>query len=331
MKKLYTLLIVLFSVQSLHSEVLSSWKISLADDSTKNILLDFDDSNWSEIQIPQSFSKIIQTSSKVIWLRRKINLDLSRQYSLIISRVQGKMDVYFNETLIYNQIMVPHSSILLKLPVHLYRSEHNVISIKFYLEAFESGIFENIYLRETPIAIKEYYSKNLFILFQIVFLGGISIFIFSLYFRFRENKEYLYLSLLYLFTSLSGLFSTHFFLSQLNNIYFIKFFYGIAMGLPVFLPIFFIRFFSLYYDKEYLKNNYDFIFAFFAFLLIVIATFINIFYGNLLNILLILFFIIILFFTYVISIFFRINLSKNPEFYFYLCSLYFIFRTFPKI
>ncbi len=293
---------------NLRAEELKDWKITIKDDKTENIKREKLEANWSEVEIPISFDDIVHTKSKTLWLRKEITLDKNQQYSLLISNINGKMDIYFNEILLKSGPQYPQSSLLVILPMNLYKDDINVIAIKFYLNSVvENGIHGDINLLKTKDAIKEYYYNNYKHLFISVFYIGIGIFLLSLYLRFR-NEVYLFLFLFYFVIGFSSIFSTDIILERIFSP---NIFYNLSLGLPVFLPILFIRFFSAYFQRSYIFNKFDFRIGFLFFLIIFITGFFNIYYAKFLNILWILIFLIV--FLYSVYLIF-LNLSENITF-----------------
>ncbi len=300
MRTLIFFLLQFIFVINLIAEELTNWKITLKDNKDENIKIDLLDENLSTIESPRDFEKFIHTKSNVIWLRKEIKLDKNNQYYILISGINGNLELYFNEQLLRSGPEIPGGSLLVNLPMNLIQ-EKNVIAMKFYLRSIiANGIYEPIELLDTVKAIKKYYYNNFKSIANSVFLLGIGFFLVFLFFKFRDNSYYIYLSLFYLIAGLSNLLSNQIIM---DFIFFPKFFYSISLALPIFLPIFFIRFFSLYYTGNYQIKYIDIFTGFLISLSIIVTAFFNIYYSKLLNALWILLFILVFIYaSYLISL-----------------------------
>ncbi|GIX40942.1 MAG: hypothetical protein KatS3mg129_0675 [Leptospiraceae bacterium] len=317
MKKLIYFLLLFVIFDFLNAEELRDWKITLLDNKTEIINREKLDTNWSEVQIPISFDDVISTKSKILWLRKEIQLDKMNQYSLILNKVNGNVEVYFNEKLLIKGPNYPQGTLLVHLPMNLYKEDINIIAIKFYFTSLvANGIHGPILLEPTPKAIEEYYFQNFKHITNSIFLMGIGFFLLTLYWRFKTQTYYFYISVFYLLASISSFFSNDIILDE---VLFSNKFYSISMGLPIFLPVLFLRFFTLYFNIPYLFHKIDIIFCGLIFIITVLSGFINVYYAKLMNLSwLIIFIFVFIYAIYVIllNLYQRISFRNIMSFIF---------------
>jgi hypothetical protein len=321
-KYIYFIILFILFFDKIIPEELKDWKITLKDDKIQNIKLEKLESNWSEVQIPVNFDEIISTKSNVLWLRKELQVDKNNSYSLIIYRVNGQVEVYFNEKLIKTGPNFLQSTLMVPLPMNLYQDGLNIIAIKFYYKSFvANGIHGPIVLLPTSNAIENYYYENFKSIANSVFFLGIGFFLFSLFLRFKDQTYYFYLSLFYLLLGFSSLLTINIILEEMPLS---RIFYSLSMGIPILLPVFFLRFFSIYFNRPVLLKNFDLYLSFLLFFVSIISGFFNPAFAQIFNLLWILVFVIV--FVYAIYII-LLNLTERISFR-YILSLVFLVYLF---
>jgi hypothetical protein len=322
-KYIYFIILFILFFDKIIPEELKDWKITLKDDKIQNIKLEKLEANWSEVQIPVNFDEIISTKSKVLWLRKELQLDKNNSYSLIIYRVNGQVEVYFNEKLIKIGPNFLQSTLMVPLPMNLYQDGLNIIAIKFYYKSFvANGIHGPIVLLPTSKAIENYYYENFKSITNSVFFLGIGFFLFSLFLRFKDQTYYFYLSLFYLLLGFSSLLTINIILEEMPLS---RIFYSLSMGIPILLPVFFLRFFSIYFNRPVLLKNFDLYLSFLLFLVSIISGFFNPAFSQIFNLLWILVFVIV--FVYAIYII-LLNLMERISFRNILSLVFLVYLFF---
>jgi hypothetical protein len=322
-KYIYFIILFILFFDKIIPEELKDWKITLKDDKIQNIKLEKLEANWSEVQIPVNFDEIISTKSKVLWLRKELQLDKNNSYSLIIYRVNGQVEVYFNEKLIKIGPNFLQSTLMVSLPMNLYQDGLNIIAIKFYYKSFvANGIHGPIVLLPTSKAIENYYYENFKSITNSVFFLGIGFFLFSLFLRFKDQTYYFYLSLFYLLLGFSSLLTINIILEEMPLS---RIFYSLSMGIPILLPVFFLRFFSIYFNRPILLKNFDLYLSFLLFLVSIISGFFNPAFAQIFNLLWILVFVIV--FVYAIYII-LLNLTERISFRNILSLVFLVYLFF---
>jgi len=322
-KYIYFIILFILFFDKIIPEELKDWKITLKDDKIQNIKLEKLEANWSEVQIPVNFDEIISTKSKVLWLRKELQLDKNNSYSLIIYRVNGQVEVYFNEKLIKTGPNFLQSTLIVPLPMNLYQDGLNIIAIKFYYKSFvANGIHGPIVLLPTSKAIENYYYENFKSITNSVFFLGIGFFLFSLFLRFKDQTYYFYLSLFYLLLGLSSLLTINIILEEMPLS---RIFYSLSMGIPILLPVFFLRFFSIYFNRPVLLKNFDLYLSFLLFFVSIISGFFNPAFAQIFNLLWILVFVIV--FVYAIYII-LLNLTERISFRNVLSLVFLVYLFF---
>jgi hypothetical protein len=322
-KYIYFIILFILFFDKIIPEELKDWKITLKDDKIQNIKLEKLEANWSEVQIPVNFDEIISTKSNVLWLRKELQLDKNNSYSLIIYRVNGQVEVYFNEKLIKTGPNFLQSTLMVPLPMNLYQDGLNIIAIKFYYKSFvANGIHGPIVLLPTSKAIENYYYENFKSIANSVFFLGIGFFLFSLFLRFKDQTYYFYLSLFYLLLGFSSLLTINIILEEMPLS---RIFYSLSMGIPILLPVFFLRFFSIYFNRPILLKNFDLYLSFLLFLVSIISGFFNPAFAQIFNLLWILVFVIV--FVYAIYII-LLNLTERISFRNILSLVFLVYLFF---
>ena len=322
-KYIYFIILFILFFDKIIPEELKDWKITLKDDKIQNIKLEKLEANWSEVQIPVNFDEIISTKSNVLWLRKELQLDKNNSYSLIIYRVNGQVEVYFNEKLIKIGPNFLQSTLMVPLPMNLYQDGLNIIAIKFYYKSFvANGIHGPIVLLPTSKAIENYYYENFKSITNSVFFLGIGFFLFSLFLRFKDQTYYFYLSLFYLLLGFSSLLTINIILEEIPLS---RIFYSLSMGIPILLPVFFLRFFSIYFNRPVLLKNFDLYLSFLLFLVSIISGFFNPAFAQIFNLLWILVFVIV--FVYAIYII-LLNLTERISFRNVLSLVFLVYLFF---
>ena len=322
-KYIYFIILFILFFDKIIPEELKDWKITLKDDKIQNIKLEKLEANWSEVQIPVNFDEIISTKSKVLWLRKELQLDKNNSYSLIIYRVNGQVEVYFNEKLIKIGPNFLQSTLMVPLPMNLYQDGLNIIAIKFYYKSFvANGIHGPIVLLPTSKAIENYYYENFKSIANSVFFLGIGFFLFSLFLRFKDQTYYFYLSLFYLLLGFSSLLTINIILEEMPLS---RIFYSLSMGIPILLPVFFLRFFSIYFNRPVLLKNFDLYLSFLLFFVSIISGFFNPAFAQIFNLLWILVFVIV--FVYAIYII-LLNLTERISFRNILSLVFLVYLFF---
>ena len=322
-KYIYFIILFILFFDKIIPEELKDWKITLKDDKIQNIKLEKLEANWSEVQIPVNFDEIISTKSNVLWLRKELQLDKNNSYSLIIYRVNGQVEVYFNEKLIKIGPNFLQSTLMVPLPMNLYQDGLNIIAIKFYYKSFvANGIHGPIVLLPTSKAIENYYYENFKSITNSVFFLGIGFFLFSLFLRFKDQTYYFYLSLFYLLLGFSSLLTINIILEEIPLS---RIFYSLSMGIPILLPVFFLRFFSIYFNRPILLKNFDLYLSFLLFFVSIISGFFNPAFAQIFNLLWILVFVIV--FVYAIYII-LLNLTERISFRNILSLVFLVYLFF---
>ena len=322
-KYIYFIILFILFFDKIIPEELKDWKITLKDDKIQNIKLEKLEANWSEVQIPVNFDEIISTKSNVLWLRKELQLDKNNSYSLIIYRVNGQVEVYFNEKLIKIGPNFLQSTLMVPLPMNLYQDGLNIIAIKFYYKSFvANGIHGPIVLLPTSKAIENYYYENFKSITNSVFFLGIGFFLFSLFLRFKDQTYYFYLSLFYLLLGFSSLLTINIILEEMPLS---RIFYSLSMGIPILLPVFFLRFFSIYFNRPVLLKNFDLYLSFLLFFVSIISGFFNPAFAQIFNLLWILVFVIV--FVYAIYII-LLNLTERISFRNILSLVFLVYLFF---
>ena len=322
-KYIYFIILFILFFDKIIPEELKDWKITLKDDKIQNIKLEKLEANWSEVQIPVNFDEIISTKSKVLWLRKELQLDKNNSYSLIIYRVNGQVEVYFNEKLIKIGPNFLQSTLMVPLPMNLYQDGLNIIAIKFYYKSFvANGIHGPIVLLPTSKAIENYYYENFKSIANSVFFLGIGFFLFSLFLRFKDQTYYFYLSLFYFLLGFSSLLTINIILEEMPLS---RIFYSLSMGIPILLPVFFLRFFSIYFNRPILLKNFDLYLSFLLFFVSIISGFFNPAFAQIFNLLWILVFVIV--FVYAIYII-LLNLTERISFRNILSLVFLVYLFF---
>ena len=322
-KYIYFIILFILFFDKIIPEELKDWKITLKDDKIQNIKLEKLEANWSEVQIPVNFDEIISTKSNVLWLRKELQLDKNNSYSLIIYRVNGQVEVYFNEKLIKIGPNFLQSTLMVPLPMNLYQDGLNIIAIKFYYKSFvANGIHGPIVLLPTSKAIENYYYENFKSIANSVFFLGIGFFLFSLFLRFKDQTYYFYLSLFYLLLGFSSLLTINIILEEMPLS---RIFYSLSMGIPILLPVFFLRFFSIYFNRPILLKNFDLYLSFLLFFVSIISGFFNPAFAQIFNLLWILVFVIV--FVYAIYII-LLNLTERISFRNILSLVFLVYLFF---
>ena len=322
-KYIYFIILFILFFDKIIPEELKDWKITLKDDKIQNIKLEKLEANWSEVQIPVNFDEIISTKSNVLWLRKELQLDKNNSYSLIIYRVNGQVEVYFNEKLIKIGPNFLQSTLMVPLPMNLYQDGLNIIAIKFYYKSFvANGIHGPIVLLPTSKAIENYYYENFKSITNSVFFLGIGFFLFSLFLRFKDQTYYFYLSLFYLLLGFSSLLTINIILEEIPLS---RIFYSLSMGIPILLPVFFLRFFSIYFNRPVLLKNFDLYLSFLLFFVSIISGFFNPAFAQIFNLLWILVFVIV--FVYAIYII-LLNLTERISFRNILSLVFLVYLFF---
>jgi len=322
-KYIYFIILFILFFDKIIPEELKDWKITLKDDKIQNIKLEKLEANWSEVQIPVNFDEIISTKSKVLWLRKELQLDKNNSYSLIIYRVNGQVEVYFNEKLIKIGPNFLQSTLMVPLPMNLYQDGLNIIAIKFYYKSFvANGIHGPIVLLPTSKAIENYYYENFKSITNSVFFLGIGFFLFSLFLRFKDQTYYFYLSLFYFLLGFSSLLTINIILEEMPLS---RIFYSLSMGIPILLPVFFLRFFSIYFNRPVLLKNFDLYLSFLLFFVSIISGFFNPAFAQIFNLLWILVFVIV--FVYAIYII-LLNLTERISFRNILSLVFLVYLFF---
>lgn len=322
-KYIYFIILFILFFDKIIPEELKDWKITLKDDKIQNIKLEKLEANWSEVQIPVNFDEIISTKSNVLWLRKELQLDKNNSYSLIIYRVNGQVEVYFNEKLIKIGPNFLQSTLMVPLPMNLYQDGLNIIAIKFYYKSFvANGIHGPIVLLPTSKAIENYYYENFKSIANSVFFLGIGFFLFSLFLRFKDQTYYFYLSLFYLLLGFSSLLTINIILEEMPLS---RIFYSLSMGIPILLPVFFLRFFSIYFNRPVLLKNFDLYLSFLLFFVSIISGFFNPAFAQIFNLLWILVFVIV--FVYAIYII-LLNLTERISFRNILSLVFLVYLFF---
>jgi len=322
-KYIYFIMLLVIFFNKISSEDLKDWKITLKDDKSQNIKLEKLEANWSEIQIPVNFDEIISTKSKVLWLRKEFQIDKNHSYSLILYRVNGQVEVYFNEKLIKIGPSFPQSTVIVPLPMNLYQDGLNVLAIKFYYKSFvANGIHGPIVLLPTYKAIENYYYENFKSITNSVFFLGIGFFLFSLFLRFKDQTYYFYLALFYILLASSSFLTINIILEEIPLS---RIFYSLSMGIPILLPVFFLRFFSLYFNRLILLKNFDLYLSFLLFFITIISGFFNPAFAQIFNLLWILVFMIV--FVYAIYII-LLNLMERISFRNILSLVFLVYLFF---
>jgi len=322
-KYIYFIILFILFFDKIIPEELKDWKITLKDDKIQNIKLEKLEANWSEVQIPVNFDEIISTKSNVLWLRKELQLDKNNSYSLIIYRVNGQVEVYFNEKLIKIGPNFLQSTLMVPLPMNLYQDGLNIIAIKFYYKSFvANGIHGPIVLLPTSKAIENYYYENFKSIANSVFFLGIGFFLFSLFLRFKDQTYYFYLSLFYLLLGFSSLLTINIILEEIPLS---RIFYSLSMGIPILLPVFFLRFFSIYFNRPVLLKNFDLYLSFLLFFVSIISGFFNPAFAQIFNLLWILVFVIV--FVYAIYII-LLNLTERISFRNILSLVFLVYLFF---
>ena len=322
-KYIYFIILFILFFDKIIPEELKDWKITLKDDKIQNIKLEKLEANWSEVQIPVNFDEIISTKSNVLWLRKELQLDKNNSYSLIIYRVNGQVEVYFNEKLIKIGPNFLQSTLMVPLPMNLYQDGLNIIAIKFYYKSFvANGIHGPIVLLPTSKAIENYYYENFKSITNSVFFLGIGFFLFSLFLRFKDQTYYFYLSLFYLLLGFSSLLTINIILEEMPLS---RIFYSLSMGIPILLPVFFLRFFSIYFNRPILLKNFGLYLSFLLFFVSIISGFFNPAFAQIFNLLWILVFVIV--FVYAIYII-LLNLTERISFRNILSLVFLVYLFF---
>ena len=322
-KYIYFIILFILFFDKIIPEELKDWKITLKDDKIQNIKLEKLEANWSEVQIPVNFDEIISTKSNVLWLRKELQLDKNNSYSLIIYRVNGQVEVYFNEKLIKIGPNFLQSTLMVPLPMNLYQDGLNIIAIKFYYKSFvANGIHGPIVLLPTSKAIENYYYENFKSITNSVFFLGIGFFLFSLFLRFKDQTYYFYLSLFYFLLGFSSLLTINIILEEMPLS---RIFYSLSMGIPILLPVFFLRFFSIYFNRPVLLKNFDLYLSFLLFFVSIISGFFNPAFAQIFNLLWILVFVIV--FVYAIYII-LLNLTERISFRNVLSLVFLVYLFF---
>jgi len=322
-KYIYFIILFILFFDKIIPEELKDWKITLKDDKIQNIKLEKLEANWSEVQIPVNFDEIISTKSNVLWLRKELQLDKNNSYSLIIYRVNGQVEVYFNEKLIKIGPNFLQSTLMVPLPMNLYQDGLNIIAIKFYYKSFvANGIHGPIVLLPTSKAIENYYYENFKSIANSVFFLGIGFFLFSLFLRFKDQTYYFYLSLFYFLLGFSSLLTINIILEEMPLS---RIFYSLSMGIPILLPVFFLRFFSIYFNRPVLLKNFDLYLSFLLFFVSIISGFFNPAFAQIFNLLWILVFVIV--FVYAIYII-LLNLTERISFRNILSLVFLVYLFF---